>query len=206
MDAVNENILTGLGEFMPTVKSTKSSRRVTFVGCSTMDATDLPQLTIFPVRPEASWVTDAPKFRKLGDDGQPLKDIFDANDSGGMTNATIEKYFWSVIKPISKGMEKNTGKRHVWILDSAEAHMCLPFLKLMRDHSGIFVPRTLYLSHCEQNEVIIHFSEFKGMELRERQAIQTMLITADWRTLERRSHGERTLVIHHMQHCTARPR
>ena len=32
-----------------------------------------------------------------------------------------------------------------------------------------------------------------------------MLITADWRTLARRSHSERTLGIHHMQQCTARP-
>ena len=49
-----------------------------------MDGTDLPQITIFPVRPEASWVTGAPKCRKLGDDGQPLKARFDANDSGGI--------------------------------------------------------------------------------------------------------------------------
>ena len=177
MDAGNEKILASLGEFIPTVYSTKSSRRVTFVGGSTMDGTDLPQFTIFPVRPEASWVTGAPKCGKLGDDGQPLKDIFDANDSGGMTNAIMEKYFWSVIKPSSKGMENKTGKRHVWLLDSAGAHMCLPSLKLMRYHGGIFVPRTLYLSHCEQNEDIVHFSEFKRMELRERQAIQTVLIT-----------------------------
>ena len=59
-----------------------------------------------------------------------------------MTNAIMEKYFWSVIKPSSKGMENETGKRHVWLSDSAGAHMCLPFLKLMRDHGGIFVPRT----------------------------------------------------------------
>ena len=163
-----------------------------------MDGTDLPQFTIFPVRPEASWVTGAPKCWKLGDDGQPLKAIFDANDSGGTTNAMMEKYFWSVIKPISKGMDKETGKRHVWLLDSAGAHACLPFLKLMRDHGGIFVPRTLYLSHCEQNKDVVHFSEFKRMKLHERQAIQTVLITADWRTLARRSHGERTLGIHHM--------
>ena len=96
-----------------------------------------------------------------------------------MTNAIMEKYFWSVIKPSSKGMENETGKRHVWILDSAGVHVCLPFLKLMRDHGGIFVPRTLYLSHWEQNEDIVHFSEFKRMELRERQAIQTVLITAN---------------------------
>ena len=43
------------------------------------------------------------------------------------------------------------------------------------------------------------------MESREQQAIQTVLITADWRILARRSHGERTLGIHHMQQCTARP-
>ena len=143
MDAGNENILAGLGKFMPTVYSNKSSWRVTFVGGSTMDGTDLPQFTIFLVRPEASWVTGAPKCRKLGDDGQPLKARFDANDSGGMTNAMMEKYFWSVIKPSSKGMENETGKRHVWLLDSAGAHVCLPFLNLMRDHGGIFVPRTL---------------------------------------------------------------
>ena len=41
MDAGNEKIIAGLGEFMPTVYSTKSSRRVTFVGGSTMDGTDL---------------------------------------------------------------------------------------------------------------------------------------------------------------------
>ena len=75
----------------------------------------------------------------------------------------------------------------------------------MRDHVSIFVPRTLYLSHWEQNEDIVHFSEFKRMDLRERQAIQTVLITADWRNLARRSHGERTLGIHQMQQCTARP-
>ena len=160
--------------------------------------TDLPQFTIFPVRPEASWVTGAPKFQKLGDDGQPLKATFDANDSGGMTNTMMEKYFWSVINPISKGMEDETGKRHVWLSESAGAHVCLPLLKLMQDHGGIFVLRTLYLSHQEQNEDIVRFSEFKRMELHERQAIQNMLITADWRNLERRSHGERTLRIHHM--------
>ena len=42
MDAGNEKIIAGLGKFMPTVYSTKSSRRVTFVGVSTMDGTDLP--------------------------------------------------------------------------------------------------------------------------------------------------------------------
>ena len=88
-----------------------------------MDSTDLLQFTIFPVRPEESWVTGAPKCRKLGDDGQPLKAIFDANNSGGMTNAMMEKYLWSVIKPISKGMENETGKWHVWLLDSAGAHV-----------------------------------------------------------------------------------
>ena len=41
MDAGNENILAGLGEFMPTVYSTKSSQSVTFVGGSTMDGLDL---------------------------------------------------------------------------------------------------------------------------------------------------------------------
>ena len=91
MEAGNEKILAGLGEFMPTVYSTKSSRRVTFVGGYTMDGTDLPQFTIFPVRPKASWVTGAPKCRNLGDDGQPLKAIFDANDLGGMTNATMDR-------------------------------------------------------------------------------------------------------------------
>ena len=96
-----------------------------------------------------------------------------------MTNATMEKYLWSMIMPSSKGMENETGKRHVLILDSADAHVCLTFLKLMQDHSGIFVPRTLYLSHCEQKEDIVHFSEFKRIELRKRQAIQTMLITSD---------------------------
>ena len=171
MDAGNEKILAGLGKFIPTVYSTKSSRRVTFVGVFTMDGTDLSQFTIFPVRPEASWVTGVPKFRKLGDDGQPLKARFDANNSGGMTNAMMEKYFWSVIKPSSKGMENKTGKRHVWILDSADAHVCLPFLKLMWDHGGIFFPRTLYLSHREQNGDIVHFIEFKRMESRERQPI-----------------------------------
>ena len=205
MDAGNEKIIAGLGEFMPTVYSTKSIRRVTFVGGSIMDGTELPQFTILPVRPEASWVTGEPKFWKLGDDGQPLKARFDANELGGMTNATMEKYFWSVINPSSKGMENETGKRHVWLSDSAGAHMCLPFLKLMRDHGRIFVPRTLYLSHQEQNEDIVHFSEFKRMESRERQAIQTVLITADWRTLARQSHSDRTLGIHHMQQCTARP-
>ena len=60
-----------------------------------------------------------------------------------MTNAMMEKYFWSVIKPSSKGMENETGNRHVWLLDSAGAHVCLPFLNLMRYHGGIFVPRTL---------------------------------------------------------------
>ena len=60
-------------------------------------------------------------------------------------------------------------------------------------------------SHQEQNEDIVHFSEFKRMELRERQAIQTVLITANWPTLARQSHGERTLGIHHMLPCTARP-
>ena len=43
------------------------------------------------------------------------------------------------------------------------------------------------------------------MDSRERQAIQTVLITANWRTLAHRSHSERTLRIHHMQQCTARP-
>ena len=105
MDAGNENILAGLGKFMPTVYSTKSSRSFTFVGVSTMDVTDLLQFTILPVRPEASCVTGASKCRKLGDYSQPLKARFDENDSGGMTNAMMEKYFWSVIKPISKGME-----------------------------------------------------------------------------------------------------
>ena len=42
------------------------------------------------------------------------------------------------------------------------------------------------------------------MELRKRQAIQTVLITSDWRTLAHRSHGERTLGIHNMKQCTAR--
>ena len=171
MDAGNEKILTGLGEFIPTVYSTKSSRRVTFVGGSTMDSTDLLQFTIFSVRPEASWVTGALKCRKLGDDGQPLKARFNANDSGGMTNAMMEKYFWSVIKPSSKGMENETGKRHVWLSDSVGAHVCLPFLKLIRYHGGIFVLRTLYLSHQEQNECIVHFSKFKRMESHKRQAI-----------------------------------
>ena len=128
MDAGNENILAGLGKFMPTIYSTKSSRRVTFVVGSTMDGTDLPQFTIFLVRPEASWVTGAPKFQKLGDDGQPLKAIFDINDSGGMTNTIMEKYFWLVINPSSKGMENETGKRHVWILDSVGTHVCLTLL------------------------------------------------------------------------------
>ena len=113
MDAVNEKILSGLGEFMQTVYSTKSSRHVTFVGGSTMDGTDFLQFTIFPVRPEASWVTGAPKLQNLGDNSLPLKDRFDVNDLGGMTNAMMEKYFWSVTKPISKGMENETGKRHV---------------------------------------------------------------------------------------------
>ena len=116
-----------------------------------------------------------------------------------MTNAMMEKYFWPVIKPSRKGMENETGKRHVWLLDSTGAHVCLTFLKLIRYHGGIFVLRTLYLSHQEQNEDIIHFSEFKRMESRKRQAIQTVLITADWQTLARQSHGERTLGIHHMQ-------
>ena len=98
MDAGNEKIIAGLGEFMPTVYSTKSSRRLTFVGVSTMDSTDLPQFTIFPVRPKASWVTGAPKCQKLGDDGQPLKARFNENDSGGMTNTMMENYFLSVIK------------------------------------------------------------------------------------------------------------
>ena len=205
MDAGNEKILAGIGEFMPTVYSTKSSWRVTFFGVSTMDGTDLLQFTILPVQPEASWVTGAPKCRKLSDDGQLLKARFDANDLGGMTNAMLEKYFWSVIKPRSKGMENDTGKRHVWLSDSAGAHVCLPFLKLMQDHGGIFVPRTPYLSHRDQNEDIVHFSEFKRMESRERQEIQTVLITADWWNLARRSHGERTLGIHLMQHCKERP-
>ena len=204
MDSGNENILNVLGKFMPTVYSTKSSRSVTFVGGSTMDGTDLPQFTIFPVRPEASWVTGAPNFRKLGNNGQPLKARFGANDSGGMTNAIMKKYLWSVIKPRSKGMENDTGKRHVWISDSVGAHVCLPFPKLMRDHGGIFVPRTPYLSHRDQNENIVHFSEFKRMESRERQEIQTVMITANWRTLSRRSHGEHTLGIHYMQQFTAR--
>ena len=52
----------------------------------------------------------------------------------------------------------------------------------MRDHGGIFIPRTLYLYHQEQNKDIVHFSEFKRMESREQQAIQTVLITVDWRT------------------------
>ena len=90
MDAGNEKIIAGLGEFMPTVYSAKSSRRITFVGGSTMDGTDLPQFTIFPVHPKASWVTGAPKCRKFGDDVQPLKAKFYANDSGGMTNAMME--------------------------------------------------------------------------------------------------------------------
>ena len=66
-----------------------------------------------------------------------------------MTNATMENYLWLVIKPSSKGMENKTRKRHVWLSDSVGTHVCLPFLKLMRDHGGIFVPRTLYLSHRE---------------------------------------------------------
>ena len=110
-----------------------------------------------------------------------------------------------MINPSGKGMENETGKRHVWLLESTGVHVCLPFLKLMRDHGGIFVPRTLYLSHWEQNEDIFHFSEFNMMELREQQAIQTVLITADWRTLACQSHGERTLRIHHMQQCTSWP-
>ena len=179
MDAGNEKILACLCEFVLTVYSTKSSRRVTIIGGSTMDDTDLPQVTIFPVRPKASWVTGAPKCRKLVDDGQSLKARFDANNLGGMTNAMTEKYFWSVIKASSKGMENETGKRHVWIWESAGAHVCLSFLKLMRDHGSIFVPRTLYLSHWEQNEDIVHFSEFKRMELRERQGTHTVLITAN---------------------------
>ena len=80
IDSSNKKILAGLGEFMPTVYSTKSSRRFTFVGGSIMDGTDLLQFTIFPVRPEASWVTGAPKCRKLGEDGQPVKARFYAND------------------------------------------------------------------------------------------------------------------------------
>ena len=44
-------------------------------------------------------------------------------------NAMMEKCFWSVIKPSSKGMENETGKQHVWLSDSAGAHVCLPFLK-----------------------------------------------------------------------------
>ena len=122
-----------------------------------------------------------------------------------MTNAMMKQYFWSVIKPSSKGMKNETGKWHFWISKSAGAHVCLPFLKLMRDHGGIFVPRTPYLSHQEQNEDIVHFSEFKRMESRKRQAIQTVLITADWQNLERRSHSERTIGLHHMHQCTARP-
>ena len=74
----------------------------------------------------------------------------------------------------------------------------------MRDHGGIFVPGTPYFSNREQNEDIVHFSEFKRMDSCERQAIKTVLITANWRKLARRSHGERTLGIHHMQQCMAR--
>ena len=162
------------------------------------------EVCIFPVRPEASRVTGAPKFRKLGDDGQPLKARFNANNLGGMTNAMMEKYFWSVIKPSSKGTENETGKRHVWLSDSTGVHMRMPFLELMQDHGGIFVPKAPYLSHREQNDDIVHFSEFKRIESRGRQAIQTVLITDDWRTLACQSHGERTLRLHHMQQCTAR--
>ena len=110
-----------------------------------------------------------------------------------------------MIKPSSKGVKNNTGKRHVWLSDSASAHVCLPFLKLMQDHGGIFVPRTPYLSHRDQNEDIVHFSEFNRMELRERQSIQTVLITSDWWNLGRKIHDERTLGLHHMQQCTDRP-
>ena len=66
-----------------------------------------------------------------------------------MTNEMMEKYFWSVIKPNSKGMENKTGKWNVWLSDSTCAHVCLPFLKLIQDHVGIFVPRNPYLSHRE---------------------------------------------------------
>ena len=42
MYAVNEKILASHCEFIPTVYLTKSSRRITFFGGSTMDGTDLP--------------------------------------------------------------------------------------------------------------------------------------------------------------------
>ena len=120
---------------------------------------------------------------------------------------TDQKYFSIIVlvMPRSKGVENETGKRHVWLSDSAGAHVCMPFLKLMRDHGGIFVPRTLYLSHREQNKDIVNFREFKRMESRKRQAIQTVLITSDWLTLARQRHGELTLGIHHMQQCMSRP-
>ena len=75
----------------------------------------------------------------------------------------------------------------------------------MRDHGGIFVLRNPYLYHQEQNKDMVHFSEFKRMESREHHAIQTVLITADWRTLARRSHGERMHRINHIQKCMAWP-
>ena len=160
----------------PKVYSTKSSRRMTFVGGSKMNGEDLPQFGIFPVAFEKQWVAGPPKCRQVDPEGNPLPARYDFTKSGGMTNEMMLKFFHSVIVPSTPGCENVRGKRHIQLTDSAGPHCWLDYLKLCNQRGVVFIPRTPYLSHREQNEDVVHFGQFKIDQRKEKEKWQNKLL------------------------------
>ena len=206
-DENNEKILCGKGETQPKVYSTKSGRRMTFVGGSKMDGTDLPQYGIFPCKYEKQWVAGAPTCRQVDPETkEPLPARYDASPSGGMTNAVMVKYFHSVIVPSTPGCENVTGKRHIQLTDSAGPHVFLDYLKLCNERGIIFIPRTPYLSHREQNEDLKIFGPFKIEQRKQKQAWQNQLLANSTAPgLKRTKASDRTLGFRHTMAVTAGP-
>lgn len=132
------------------------------------------------------------------DTSAPAAARYDANESGGMTNDMMIKFFYSVIVVVTRGCKNETGRRHIQLTDSCGPHVCLEYLELLQQHGVLFCPRTPNLSHRQQNEDLRHFGIFKLAERRKKQKLQNGLLMLDGR-----SHAEKTLGFQHTMQCTA---
>lgn len=181
-------IVTSWNDSDPKVYSTKSSKRVSFVGGSNAAGFDLPMFGIFPSGIEPEWVADAPLCR-MGPDDKKLEARFSFNPSGGMTNDMIMTYFESVIVPATQGCEDVDGKRHIQLCDSVGPHVSKSYLDALAKRGIILVPRTPNLSHLQQGEDLVNFGVFKKGVRAKAKDVQNALLVNTGRT----SHRDKTL-------------